>query len=67
MNSVNRFWIIVFFVFFGLQHMYALNVNVTTYGAIGNDVTDDRLAIQNAIDAVNASGGGKMHPIVSTN
>ncbi len=39
----------------------ALDVNVSTYGAMGNGITDDRAAIQNAINAVNAAGGGTVN------
>lgn len=40
----------------------ALDVDVTAspYGAVGNGTTNDRAAIQSAIDAVSAAGGGKV-------
>jgi hypothetical protein len=38
----------------------ALDVNVQTYGAVGNGTTNDRAAIQSAIDAVSAEGGGTV-------
>lgn len=37
-----------------------LEFNVADYGAVGNDEIDDSLAIQNAINAANASGGGTV-------
>jgi len=40
----------------------ALDVTVTDapYNAVGNGTTNDRAAIQSAIDAVNSAGGGKV-------
>src|SRR5947208_3331139 len=34
--------------------------NITTYGAVGNNTTDNTAAIQNAINAAKDVGGGKV-------
>lgn len=39
----------------------ALTVSVRDFGAIGNDVDDDRQCIQSAIDYVAARGGGEVY------
>jgi hypothetical protein len=39
----------------------ARTVNVTTYGATGNGVTDDTASIQSAINYINSLGGGNVY------
>ena len=63
LNSLLLAGILFMTIFFLTPSVYALDVNVrnSPYNAAGNGTTNDRVAIQNAINDVNAAGGGTVN------
>src|SRR5690348_4357840 len=49
-----------------LQHALVGTYNVRDYGAVGDGVTDDHTAFQNAVNAANAAGGGSLYAPAGT-
>jgi len=54
-------FIVSTFAIFTPTAVYAMDVSVLSYGAVGNGTTNDRVAIQNAIDVVSNAGGGTVN------
>ncbi|SDP96638.1 Polygalacturonase [Mucilaginibacter sp. OK268] len=55
-----RFLLLVVFMAAGRLSLFAADVDITAYGAVGNGTTLNTDAIQKAIDACYKSGGGKV-------
>jgi len=47
-------------LFFAINVAYGQTFNITNFGAVGDDITLNTVAIQKAIDSCSASGGGKV-------
>ncbi len=65
MQMIMRYLILVFgvgfFLFWGIGNAFAVELNVKSYGAVGDGVTDDRRAIQSALDAVPLNSRGTIY------
>jgi hypothetical protein len=51
----------IFLFLFSCASAFAKDVDITSYGAVGDSTTLNTVAIQKAIDACAATGGGKVH------
>lgn len=51
---------LLFFLLLKFTNVWAIDVDVTKYGAVGDGYTLNSVFIQKAIDACNQSGGGKV-------